>query len=84
MNIKLILLAILLLIVIFLFTGCTNAERAKMFALGSKHKITLYSGGIAVTSGVIQNEERSDGYYFMDDDSHRLIRVSGNIVIEQE
>jgi hypothetical protein len=76
------------LLIVVLLSGCTSAERAKITALGSKHKITLYSGGIAVrvwhSSGSIVNEEHSDGYYFQDDDTHKLIRVSGQIVIEQE
>jgi len=88
MNIRIILVAILLLIALYLFTGCTSADRAKLGSIGSHHKITLYSGGIAVkvwhSSGYINNEEHSDGYYFMDDTSGKLIRVSGNIVIEQE
>jgi len=78
----------ILLVSLMLLTGCTSADRAKFGSLGSKHKITLYSGGTAVrtwySSGVIQNEEHSDGYYFMDDTTHRLVRVSGQIVIEQE
>jgi hypothetical protein len=88
MNIKIIILAILLTLALYLFTGCTSADRAKVFAYGSHHKITLYSGGIAVrtwhSSGAINNEEHSDGYYFMDDSTGKLIRVSGQIVIEQE
>jgi len=72
----------------FLLIGCTSAERAKLFALGSHHKITLYSGGIPVrvwhSSGAISNEEKSDGYYFQDDQTGRLISVSGSVVIEQE
>jgi len=77
-----------LLLITLLVTGCTTADRAKVFALGSHHKITLYSGGIAVrswhSSGAINNEEHSDGYYFMDDSSGKLIQVSGPVVIEQE
>lgn len=73
---------------IALLSGCTSAERAKVFAYGSKHKITLYSGGVAVrvwhSSGAIINEEHSDGYYFQDDATGKLISVSGQIVIEQE
>jgi hypothetical protein len=88
MNIKIILLAILLTLSLYLFTGCTGASIAKFESLGSKHKITLYSGGIAVrtwhSTGYIQNEEHSDGFYFKDDVSGKLIRVSGDIVIEQE
>jgi hypothetical protein len=78
----------ILLVSLMLLVGCTNAQRAKWNSLGGKHKITLYSGGIAVrvwhTSGYVQNEEKSDGYYFEDDATHKLVTVSGNVVIEQE
>ena len=88
MKIKIILLSILLILALYLTTGCTNADRAKWASLGGNHKITLYSGGVAVrvwhSSGYIQNEEHSDGFYFKDDASGKLIRVSGQIVIEQE
>jgi hypothetical protein len=88
MNIKTILLAILLTLMLYFCAGCTGASIAKWESLGSKHKITLYSGGIAVrtwhSTGYIQNEEHSDGYYFKDDSSGKLIRVSGDLVIEQE
>jgi hypothetical protein len=84
MNIK----SILLTLILFLFTGCTGAQVAKFQSLGSKHKITLYSGGIAVgtwhSTGYIQNEEKSDGYYFRDDATGKLISVSGTVIIEQE
>jgi hypothetical protein len=88
MNIRLIILAILLILGLYILTGCTGASIAKFESLGSKHKITLYSGGVAVrtwhSTGYIQNEEHSDGFYFKDDASGKLIRVSGQIVIEQE
>jgi hypothetical protein len=87
MNIRLLISAIALAIILA-STGCTTADRAKVFAYGSHHKITLYSGGVAVrtwhSSGAINNEEHSDGYYFMDDTTGKLIRVSGSVVIEQE
>jgi hypothetical protein len=87
MNIRLLLGAIAIAIILA-STGCTSADRAKIGSLGSHHKITLYSGGVAVrtwhSSGYINNEEHSDGYYFEDDITHKLIRVSGSIVIEQE
>ena len=88
MNLKVIIALIGLLLLISLLNGCTSAGRAQLFSVGSHHKITLYSGGIAVrvwhSSGMVSNEERSDGYYFMDDESHKLVRVSGQVVIEQE
>jgi len=87
MKSKTLLLSVALLSALFL-QGCTSADRAKLFAYGSKHKITLYSGGVAVrvwhSSGAISNEEHSDGYYFQDDETHKLISVSGQVVIEQE
>jgi hypothetical protein len=79
---------ILLFIGLLSIIGCSKADRAAFNAIGSKHRITLYSGGIAartwVSSGKIENEDRSDGYYFQDDATKKLIRVSGDIVIEQE
>ena len=87
MNIRIILSAIIIAIILA-STGCTGASMAKLESLGSKHKITLYSGGVAVrtwhSTGYIQNEEHSDGYYFKDDSTGKLVRVSGQIVIEQE
>ena len=87
MNIRNI-VGLILLLVILSSIGCTSADRAKIFAYGSKHKITLYSGGIAVkvwhSSGAISNEAHSDGYYFKDDETGKLVSVSGQIVIEQE
>jgi hypothetical protein len=68
--------------------GCTDAQIAKVGALGSGHKITLYSGGQAVrefhTDGKVVSEEKSDGYYFMDRATGKLVEVSGDVVIEQE
>jgi len=79
---------IIVIVALLGLLGCSKAQRASICAIGSKHRITLYNGGIAVrswvSSGVIENEERSDGYYFQDDATGKLIRVSGDIVIEQE
>jgi len=87
MNIRNI-VGLILLLVILSCTGCTNAERAKLCSLGGKHKITLYSGGVAVrvwhSTGYIQNEQKSDGYYFEDDATHKLVSISGTVVIEQD
>ena len=87
MNIRLLLGAIAIAIILST-TGCTNAERAKWGSLGGRHKITLYSGGVAVrvwhSTGYIKNEEHSDGYYFEDDTTHKLVTISGEVAIEQE
>lgn len=67
------------------FMGCTDATISQFGALGSKHKIELYSGGQLVrewtSTGKVLTEEHSDGYYFTDTATNRLVRVSGDLVI---
>ena len=79
---------ILILIALLGLLGCSRAQRTAITVIGCKHRITLYSGTMAVrtwvSSGTIENEEKSDGYYFQDDATRKLVRVSGSIVIEQE
>lgn len=78
------------LVSIMLFTavvGCKDATRAQWNSLGTRHRITVYSGGKAVatfiSTGNVSNQDRSDGYYFEDEATHKLVEVSGTIVIEQ-
>lgn len=65
--------------------GCTDAGQARFFALGQKHRVELYSGGQLVRSwtstGKVFSEENSDGYYFMDQDTGVLVRVTGDLVV---
>ncbi len=82
MKTKIVLLSILLL------AGCKDSEMSQLSALGSKHKITVYSGGVAVkvyhSTGSVSNEANSDGWYFEDADTKKLVEVAGTLVIEQE
>jgi len=68
--------------------GCKDATRAQFNALGSKHKITMYSGGKVVgqweSTGNVNNQSQSDGWYFEDSTTHKLVEVAGQVVIEQE
>lgn len=72
----------------FLLVGCTNAEIAGVKGFGEDFKITVYSGGKAVrtfvSSGKVLTEAESDGWYFMDAETKKLVRVSGTVVIEQK
>lgn len=65
--------------------SCTNAEKEKMFNYGNEFKIEMYSGGVLVRSwistGKVNSEEGSDGYYFEDKSTGKLVEVSGDIVI---
>lgn len=76
------------LLVLLLLTGCTDAQRSQVSSIGSKFKVTLYSDGVAVRSwvstGKVLTEKDSDGWYFTDSKTHKLVRVSGNVVVEQE
>jgi hypothetical protein len=66
--------------------GCTNADVAQLSALGSPADITCYSGGKVIyqgqSTGKVSTENQSDGWYFEDASTHRLVRVSGQCVIK--
>ena len=74
-----------LVVFVIILVGCSNARMAKIQAWGKKHHVTCYSGGVVIydgdTSGKIENEMHSDGYYFQDDKTGKLVGVSGNCVI---
>lgn len=78
----------LLVLLLIPVLGCTSSQRASFNALGSSHRVTLYSGGKAIGSwhsrGKVHSSTQSDGYYFQDDESGKLIEVSGDVVIEQD
>jgi hypothetical protein len=68
--------------------GCTDASRSQIAAYGSSFRVTLYSGGEAVrtwkSTGKVLTEEQSDGWYFTDAVTGKLVLVSGDVVVEQE
>lgn len=69
----------------FLVLGCSNADMAAISAWGKRHDVKCYSGGVLIyqgyTTGKIENEAQSDGYYFQDDSTKKFVTVSGNCVI---
>ena len=68
--------------------SCSDAERSAFSALGKKHRVKMYSGGVVVgewtSSGKIENEDQSDGYYFKDDATGKMVTVSGDVTITVE
>lgn len=74
------------LVVMIFVAGCTEASREKMFSLGGSRHIICYSGGVKIyeghSSGKISSEETSDGYYFKDKETGKLIEVSGDCVMQ--
>lgn len=69
-------------------SGCTDASRSQLGSYGSKFKVTLYSGGEPVrtwtSTGKVLTEQESDGWYFTDADTGKLVRLSGDVVVEQQ
>lgn len=68
--------------------GCTDATMSKLGGYGSEFQVTLYAADGSIikewtSSGKVKSEETSDGYYFMDKDTGRLIEVTGTLVIEK-
>lgn len=69
-----------------LLCGCTDAQRAKTFALGDPARATCFSGGRLIfddfSTGKVNNEEHSDGYYFVSRTTHRLASTSGDCQLD--
>lgn len=76
-----------LLLLLPFIVGC-DAYVSKWQSLGSRHKVELYSGGEMVKSwvstGKPMNEESSDGFYFCDAETNKIVRVTGDVVITIE
>ena len=68
------------------FLGCRDSALAQYEALGKPSKIELLNcdGTIThswISTGKVATEPNSDGYYFNDAKTNKLVRVSGNVVI---
>lgn len=64
--------------------GCTDAQMAKWSALNSPQHIKCYSGGQLIyegnSTGKILSEEHTDGYYFEDAETHKVVEVSADCI----
>lgn len=72
-----------------MLVGCKDATRQQWESLGSKHVITLYAADGKVlgqweSTGNVSNESNSDGWYFRDLKTGKLVEVTGTLIIEQE
>ena len=74
-----------LLSLVLIANSCTDAEKGKYSNFGNKFKVELVSGGIVVRSwistGKVSSESQSDGYYFIDSKTSKLVEISGDIII---
>lgn len=68
-----------------LLSSCTDSKREKLFNYGNEFKVEMYSGNKLVRSwistGKVSSEKGSDGYYFKDKSTGKLVEVTGDIVI---
>jgi len=78
---------VLIALSLLALSGCTDADRAQIAGFGNKYRITLYSGGEPVrtwvSTGKVHAETQSDGWFFMDAATGRLVRMFGDSVVEQ-
>lgn len=79
-------LSLLTLALAAMLSACSDAQRAQWGSLGNPGDIVCYSGGKVIyqgrSTGKISTESQSDGWYFEDSETHRLVRVSGDCVIK--
>jgi len=76
---------LLLLLSLVLVVSCTEAQYEKATKIGSGAHIICYSGGKTIydgySTGAVGSEAQSDGYFFKDKKTKRLMEVSGNCVL---
>lgn len=78
-----------IVIAMLLTTSCTEAERSKIGGYGDEFKIELLncSGEVVrtwISTGKVQSEANSDGYYFRDNATGKLIEVTGTLIITKQ
>jgi len=78
----------ILLIPIALYS-CTDATRAKIGGLGDEFKVEMINCDGTVTkawisTGKVLSEANSDGYYFLDKETKKLIEVTGRLIITKQ
>jgi hypothetical protein len=76
-------------IVTLLLASCTDATMSKVGGLGDEFKVELLdcNGNIVrswTSTGKVISEEKSDGYYFKDKESGKLIEVTGTLIITKK
>ena len=68
--------------------GCSSADIAHVGTWGGSQHIVLYAaGGQPIgewdSDGLVKTENASDGWYFAEKFTGKLVRISGTVVITQ-
>ena len=68
-----------------LLAGCTDAHMKQFSTIGSAADVVCYSGALEIyrgrSTGKVSTEKHSDGWFFEEAGTGKLIRVSGSCVI---
>jgi hypothetical protein len=78
---------LVLTIMAMMLTSCTDATMSKMGGYGDTFTVKVLGPDTIIayhSTGKVISEEKSDGYYFTNRETGKLIEVSGNVIIEQE
>jgi hypothetical protein len=78
--------ALIILVSIVSLTSCTDAQKAKIGGLGDEFKIELVNCDGTIThtwtsTGKVMSEDKSDGYFFKDNNTGLLVEVTGTLII---
>lgn len=78
------------LVALLIISACTDATCSKnaSFLTGQDARITCHSGGVKIfdgcSTGKVSSEQGSDGYYFRDAETNRLVEVSGECFLDYD
>jgi hypothetical protein len=84
-----ILLSGLMFVVSLLLFSCTDAKQARLGGYGDEFKVELIDceGNATrkwISSGTVSKEGNAAGYYFLDKETQKLVRVMGTLVVTQQ
>ena len=71
---------------ILALASCTDANMSKLGGYGDSFTVKVLGPDTVVvyqSTGKVISEEHSDGYYFTDAATGKLVEVSGTVIIEQ-
>jgi hypothetical protein len=88
-NLKLATLTAIFMVIVLITNSCTDAGRAKLGGFGDEFKVEMLNcdGEVVRTwlsSGKVLSEANSDGYYFRDKETGKLIEVTGTLIITKQ
>lgn len=67
--------------------GCKDSQIAQFKSIGSAHRIICYSGGQVIydgySTGNVSDQESSDGFYWEDAATRKLVETNADCVITQ-